>query len=98
MALVLVTSSWIQPIRRSQQVLTDEPGETGLDGRDGLVEVVAVEAHAGLEAERVTGTKTNEHDVGVGHDLLGHANGRRRGNGDLTLAKVNEEGLRHCWL
>ena len=38
----------------------NNPAQTGLDGCCGVVEIVAVETHTGLETERVTSTETSE--------------------------------------
>src|SRR6218665_1851459 len=40
--------------------------EAGFDGGDGLVEVVAIERQAGLEAQAVAGAKTDGFDAGIG--------------------------------
>ena len=45
--------------------LLDRPGEPGLDGARGLVDIVAVEAEAGFEAEAVAGAEADRLDADV---------------------------------
>jgi hypothetical protein len=44
-------------LHSTRKVHTDEPHEGPLDGVDGLVQVVAVEAQPGLQAQRVSGAQ-----------------------------------------
>lgn len=63
------------PTSRRAIGLTDDPGQSRLDGTDALVEIMAVETHARFEAERVPGPETDELDVGVTREKLGELHG-----------------------
>src|SRR5579864_5635448 len=51
--------------------LADRPGKTGLDRIGRLVDVVAVEAEAGFEAQRVARAEPRRHDLRFGEEPLG---------------------------
>ena len=65
--------------------LADGEVEAGFDGRDGLVEVVAVERQAGFEAEGVAGAEADGLYAVVGERA--RPRGRRRGVGSTRISK-----------
>src|SRR5271156_2128453 len=66
------------------------PGESGFDRIDGLVELVPVEAKAGLEPQRIPGAETDWRNIGPGQENTCEAFGLRRCERDLiaVLARV----------
>lgn len=74
-------------------VLWDDPRESALDGRGGVIQVVAVQTHAGLEAEAIAGAQAGpaelvraarlEQQLGQGGRVLS-----RHGDLEAILARV----------
>lgn len=52
------------PINHKPTKRTDGPGEGRLDGVDGLVEVIAIQAQTRLQTQRVSGTQTSRFHLG----------------------------------
>ena len=53
-----------QEVKSFATPLSDAPSKPGLDGADVLVEVIAIEAEASLQAEAVTGTQPLPEEIG----------------------------------
>lgn len=62
---------------------TDEPAKTRLDRGSRLVKVVSVEAHASLEAERITGAESGKLHRRETGDEFGDLDSLSRRDGDL---------------
>ena len=69
------------------------PGETGFERGDGLVHVLAVEVHAGFEAQRVAAAKAARRDAG-GMEAVPHRIRLLGGDGDLetVLSRIAGAG------
>lgn len=79
--------------RGAPPVLAHDPAQRGLDGRRRVVDVVSVQAHAGLEPQAVPRPEARElQPLGPrgGEQRLGHGHGVGGRNGDLeaVLARV----------
>jgi hypothetical protein len=74
--------------------LLHRPFESCLDGCRGGVDVVAVEAEAGFEAQRVTGAEADRLDVGMLEQALGDVLGHVGWNRDLVAVLAAVAGAR----
>ncbi len=74
--------------------LADGPGELGLDRGRGLVDVVAVEAQPGFEAQRIARAEADRHHLRLGQQPLGQSRrvGRRQRNLEPVLAGIARAG------
>jgi len=63
--------------------LADGPGKTGLDGGDGIIQIVAVEAETGLKSQTVTGTESGQLHARVGDQQPGELDSIAVGDRDL---------------
>src|SRR5205085_599319 len=66
--------------------LADRPGDTSLDRRRRLVDVVAVEAQPGFEAQRVARAEPDRRDLGLRQQPLGDSD--RIAGGERNLEAV----------
>ncbi len=71
----------------------DGPGEAGLERARGLVHVLAVEGHAGLQPQRVAGAEAAGPDVRR-REQLPRARGERRGQHELEAVLAGIAGAR----
>jgi hypothetical protein len=60
----LATSAAL-PTKSRGDLQVDRPGEAGVERRNRLVHVLAVEVHAGFEAQRVAGAEAAGLDAGA---------------------------------
>lgn len=60
--------------------LTDNPRQTCLNGRDGLIQVIPVKTHSGFKSKRISSSETGELDSCTGCKLFrdGHSCVRRQ--------------------
>src|SRR5690606_22853295 len=74
--------------------LADAPGQTRLDRRGRRVDVVAVQAEAGLQPQRIAGAEADRLDVGMRQQPFGDGPGLGRRDRDLeaVLAGVSGAG------
>mmetsp|Transcript_21803 Transcript_21803/g.85364 ORF Transcript_21803/g.85364 Transcript_21803/m.85364 type:complete len:361 (+) Transcript_21803:556-1638(+) len=78
--------------------LLDRPGDARLDRRGGGVDVVAVQAQAGFQAQRIARAQADGLDLGVCQQLAGQGDGVVRVNGDFEavfagVAGAGQEGV-----
>jgi hypothetical protein len=69
--------------------LADDPAERGHAGGDGGVDVVAVKAHAGFEAEGVAGGEAGPFGGGGGEDGFGDGLCESGGRGRFSVFEVS---------
>mmetsp|Transcript_14061 Transcript_14061/g.30455 ORF Transcript_14061/g.30455 Transcript_14061/m.30455 type:complete len:202 (-) Transcript_14061:678-1283(-) len=84
-----------EEVKRGPPPLAYTPGQTRLNGRDVLVEVVAVQAQARLQAQAVTSTQACQLDSAVADQSLGQLHGVGVGHADLKPVLASVPGPCH---
>jgi len=71
-------------------LLADAPQQDGLDGRGRGVDIVAIEAETGFEAQRIAGAQADRLDLRLGQKLAGDGIGGigRRRNLEAVAAGI----------
>ncbi|MDT4843046.1 hypothetical protein FQZ97_769640 [compost metagenome] len=72
--------------------LGDGPGQAGLDRRGGRAHVMAVEAQAGFQAQRVAGAEADGPDLRLGQQRTGQGFGLGHRHGDLVAVFAGVAG------